>query len=149
MLKQPKIYWNFFSKEHWMKEEYSILNDFLNIIANVLEHVKETQKEMTSLSKLPVLAMESLQSVHNNDEMLYWLQMQDIAEQQLNALIMMLEGMKQSIDVHLSKKSEDALYTQTLIEQLDRLLKAAQLQKKALKGNSSTQEDAHKEIDFF
>lgn len=131
-----------------MKENYTVLNDFLNIIARVLEHVKETQKEMLSLSKLPVLTVESLQSTHNNDEMLYWLQMQDIAEQQLNALIMMLEGMKQSIDHHLSQDAKSLPYANILMAQLDLLLTTAQLHKKALKGNS-TAESRHKEVDFF
>jgi len=132
-----------------MKEDCLVLNDFLNIIANVLEHVKETQKEMIALSKLPELSLTSLQNAQNNDEMLYWLQMQDIADQQLNALIMMLEGMKQSIDQHLLHQRETMPYANTLIAQLDSLLKVAQAQKNALKGNALSPIESRKEIDFF
>lgn len=134
--------------QHPTPLDNTLVDDFLKMMASILNHVKETQSEMVKLTKVPPVSLQNIERYASEEEMLYWLQMLDIADQQVTALILMLEGMKKSIDLYLSARIKELPHLEALTFELNTLLAMAQEQKKALQGNIYKKSTGD-EVDFF
>jgi len=127
----------------------------LNSVDNLLEHIKDVQEDVISLSHDSLMKMSSF--IENNklevdDDISTSLQYQDIITQQLNATIEAIDSMRSSIEIFShAYKSDESLASESmkkLEEKLNTTLQDAKDKKDRFAGKSAS-ENADDEIEFF
>jgi predicted RNA-binding protein with EMAP domain len=127
----------------------------LNSVDNLLEHIKEVQEDVISLSHDSLMKMNSFiekNKLEVDDDIATSLQYQDIITQQLNATIEAIDSMRSSIEVFShAYKSDENLASESikkLQEKLNTTLLDAKDKKNRFSGKSA-QDNADDEIEFF
>jgi len=127
----------------------------LNSVDNLLEHIKDVQEDVISLSHDSLMKMSGFIEKNNlevDDDVSTALQYQDIITQQLNATIEAIDSMRSSIEIFShAYKSDENLVSESmkkLQEKLNATLQDAKEKKDRFSGKSST-DNTDDEIEFF
>lgn len=127
----------------------------LDSVDNLLEHIENVQKDVTTLSSDSLLKMSSYIEKHGlevDDDISTALQYQDIITQQLSATIEAIESMRSSMKIFSHAFESDENLAQEsmskLQERLSLTLAEAKDKKDRFSGQTSGNE-ASDEIEFF
>ena len=127
----------------------------LNSVDKLLEHIKEVQEDVISLSHDSLMKMNGFIEKNNlevDENITTSLQYQDILTQQLNATIEAIDSMRSSIEVFShAYKNDENLVSQSmkkLEEKLNSTLQEAKDKKDRFSGKSVS-DDADDAIEFF
>lgn len=133
-----------------MREDLNLLSS----LSDVLEHIKEVESDVLSMSKESMLSISKLleeRGVEIDEEFLKALQTQDIISQQLSATVDAIDSIKKSLDIYKRSLQEDTGMVSKHISKLDIKLKKsldeAKAKKSAFSGNRLNDEE--EEIEFF
>jgi len=128
----------------------------LNSVDELLEHIKEVQLDVISLSSDSLLKMSSYiekNSLEVDEDISTALQYQDIITQQLNASIEAIDSMKSSINrFNHAFESDESLANESLSKlqtKLAQTLQEAKDKKNRFSGKTSEHEAPIDEIEFF
>jgi len=126
----------------------------LNSIKELLEHIKEVQKDTIDLSKESTMILSKFieeQNIELDENVAASLQYQDIISQQLTATIEAIESVQTSIDIFENAFESDEIVASGSMNKLQTKLKAtledAKIKRDAFSGKL-THEDQD-EIEFF
>jgi len=126
----------------------------LNSIKELLEHIKEVQKDTIDLSKESTMILSKFieeQNIELDENVATSLQYQDIISQQLTATIEAIESVQTSIDIFENAFESDEIVASGSMNKLQTKLKAtledAKIKRDAFSGKL-THEDQD-EIEFF
>ena len=128
----------------------------LKSVDELLEHIKDVQMSVKSLSNDSLMNMSSFMQKNNleiDDDIATAFQYQDIITQQLDASIEAINSMRSSIEVfsHAFKSDEDLANGSLLKLQkkLNTALKEAKEKKERFSGKSNDDFSENDEIEFF
>ena len=128
----------------------------LNSLDELLEHIKEVQLDVISLSNDSLLKMSNFiekNSLEIDEDISTALQYQDIITQQLNASIEAIDSMKTSINrFNHAFESDESLASESLSKlqiKLTQTLQDAKDKKSRFSGKTSEHEAPTDEIEFF
>ena len=119
----------------------------LNSVEELLEHIKEVQLDVISLSNDSLLKMSNFiekNSLEIDEDISTALQYQDIITQQLNASIEAIESIKNSMQAFGVNND-----TQILQEKLNIILQDAKDKKSRFSGKTAEHEAPTETIEFF
>ena len=128
----------------------------LNSVDDLLEHIKEVQLDIITLSNDSLLKMSDFiekNSIEIDDDLSTALQYQDIITQQLTASVEAIESMKQNIEIFNHAYASDENLVNESMNRLQEKLKAtledAKEKKKRFSGKTSNNDVETDEIEFF
>ena len=128
----------------------------LNSVDDLLEHIKDVQEGVKSLSSDSLMKMNNFiekNALEIDDDISAAFQYQDIITQQLDASLEAIQSMQNSIKVfaHAFKSDEDLANgsMQKLQEKLNTALKEAKEKKERFAGKTQGNESDTDEIEFF
>jgi len=128
----------------------------LKSVDDLLEHIKEVQTSVKTLSNDSLMSMNSFMQKNNleiDDEIATAFQYQDIITQQLDASLEAIESMRKSIAIfsHAYKSDEDLANGSLLKlqEKLNSALAQAKEKKERFAGKSNGDVSESDEIEFF
>lgn len=130
--------------------------NILNSVDELLEHIKEVQLDVMSLSSDSLLKMSNYiekNSLEIDEDISTALQYQDIITQQLNATVEAIDSMKNSIKVfNHTYESDTSLVNENLNklqEKLNAALEEAKDKKSRFSGKCTDKDAQSDEIEFF
>jgi len=122
---------------------------------DLLEHIKEVEKDTIALSKeaqLKLAAFIEKNKIELDDDAAEALQYQDIISQQLSATIEAIDIVQQNLKIFAHNFAEDEKIVDNsasrLREKLEKTLADAKAKKEAFSGHVKEKNDEH-EIEFF
>lgn len=122
---------------------------------NLLEHVKDVERDTISLSKEAQIKLSSFIEKNNielDDEAVEALQYQDIISQQLTATIEAISVVQQNLQIFAHNFAEDEKIMDSssaiLRKKLDKVLEDAKCKREAFSGQAKDKIDEY-EIEFF
>jgi|FLOH01.1.fsa_nt_gi hypothetical protein len=128
----------------------------LNSVDELLEHIKDVQSSVKSLSSDSLMSMSNFIQKNNieiDDDLSTAFQYQDIITQQLDASLEAIDSMRQSIAIFLHAfKSDEDLANGSLMklqEKLNSALEEAKEKKARFSGKSNGDVSENDEIEFF
>lgn len=137
--------------------KYIGIEDVLTSILDILEHIKQVEGEIITMSnKSSEVFVKEIRSKSNllTPEVLVAIQLQDIISQQFSAIAEAIESMKSHLEIHKhTLRADNAILNsniQRLYTKMLYSLDEARAKQASFSGHSNVKtEDREDEIDFF